>query len=66
MISKIYTTSIKGVKYTYWADFIERATYAKNEETNENKIIKSSGYIKNDLSVRKAIAVVFDLDSFRK
>lgn len=66
MNGKIYTTTIKGSGYTYWADFIMRATYAKCEATGEVKMIKGSGYLNNDLTARKAIACAFGLDSFRK
>lgn len=66
MKGTVRTTTIKGVVYEVWSDFIDRATYAKNTETNEVKRIHSSGYIKNDLTVRKAIALVFKLPSYRK
>lgn len=66
MKGTICNTTIKGTKYSYWADFILRCTVARNEETGEEKTISYSGYIKNDLTVRKAIANAFCLDSFRK
>lgn len=66
MKGQICTTTINSSEYTYWADFIMRGMYAKCESTGETKMIKSSGYIKNDLTVRKAIAAAFGLDSFRK
>jgi hypothetical protein len=48
-----------------WSDFCARCTYAENSD-GVKKIIKSSGYIHNDLSVRKAIACAFGHKSFRK
>ena len=66
MKGTIRTTTVNGTIYEVWSDFIERATFAKNTETNEVKAISSSGYIKNDLTVRKAIACVFHLSTFRK
>ena len=62
----IRTTSVQGIAYEVWSDYIQRATFAKNTITGEEKAIKSSGYLSNDLSERKAIAVHFGHDSFRK
>lgn len=58
-------TTVKGETYIVWDNFAARSTYAQNE-SGEAKVIKSHGYISNDLSVRKAIASAFGLDSFRK
>lgn len=66
MKGQIYNTTVNGSAYTYWADFIMRGMYAKCEATGETRMIKGSGYIKNDLTARKAIAAVFGLSSFRK
>ena len=66
MKGTIYNTTIKGTKYSYWADYILRGMVARNEETGEQMIIKLSGYINKDLTARKAIADAFMLDSFRK
>ena len=66
MKGTINQTTVNGKKFTYWADYIDRATWAKDEETGEEKKISSSGYISNDLTVRKAIASVFHLPTFRK
>lgn len=66
MTGTVKTTSIKGVVYEVWSDFIARSTFAKNTETGEVKAISSSGYISKDLTVRKAIAAVFHLSTFRK
>lgn len=66
MTSQIRTTTVCGTEYQVYSDFIKRATIAVNTATGENKVIKSSGYIHNDLTVRKAIALIFGLESFRK
>lgn len=66
MTGTIRTTSVNGTAYEVWSDFIARATFAKNIETGEVKTISSSGYIHKDLTVRKAIACVFHLPTFRK
>lgn len=66
MKSNIRTTTVEGTTYTVWSDIIMRATFAENAATGEVKPISSSGYINNDLTVRKAIASRFGLGSFRK
>ena len=66
MIGTVRTFTVNGTEYNVWSDFIARSTFAKNTETGEIKTIKSGGYIHNDLTVRKAIAVVFHLPTFRK
>lgn len=58
-------TNVQGTEFRVYSDFIARATYAENTETGEVKVIKSSGYLSNDLSIRKAIACCFGLASFR-
>ena len=58
-------TTVQGQIYTYWADFIKRGMYAQNE-AGEIRKIKGSGYLNNDLTIRKAIATAFGLTSFRK
>ena len=60
------STTVNGITFEYWGDFVRRATMARNTETGEIKAISSSGYISNDLTVRKAIALVFHLPTFRK
>lgn len=59
------TTTVKGETYTVWDDYKMRCTMAQNED-GETKRIRCGGYLGNDLSVRKAIARAFGLDSFRK
>ena len=58
-------TTVQGQTYIYWADFIRRSMYAQNK-AGEMRKIKGSGYLNNDLSIRKAIAAAFGLVSFRK
>ena len=65
MTSKIKTTKVMGKQYEVWGDFILRAMVARNED-GEEKIIRRSGYLTNDLSIRKAIVDSFGLASFRK
>lgn len=59
------TTTVQGETYTVWENYRFRGTFAQNE-AGEIGQIKSNGYISNDLTVRKAIAAVFNLKSFRK
>ena len=66
MISEIRTTTVHGITFEVWSDFIARATFAKCCVTGEQKRISSGGYIRNDLTVRKAIATAFKLTTFRK
>lgn len=66
MTGSITTTSVQGQAYEVWSDFIRRCTFAKNTITGEIKSISSSGYIHKDLTVRKAIAIRFGHNSFRK
>lgn len=62
---KISETTISGNKYLYWPDMIARGTFAENEN-GEIKQISWNGYIRNDLTVRKAISREFGLETFRK
>lgn len=65
MTGTIRNTTVEGTQYKVWSDFMDRCTYAENEN-GEIKKIRSNGYISNDLSIRKAIAIVFGHNSFRK
>lgn len=65
MKGTIKNITVGGKIYKVWSDFIKRGTFAENEN-GEIKMIKSSGYISNELSIRKAIAICFGLASFRK
>lgn len=66
MTGTIRTTTVNKINFEVWSDFIKRGTFAKNAETGEVKQISSSGYVSNDLTTRKAIAIVFHLPTFRK
>lgn len=66
MAGTIRTTTVQGVTYEVWSDFVKRGTFAKNTATGETKSISKGGYIRNDLTVRKAIAAAFGTGSFRK
>jgi hypothetical protein len=57
--------TVNSKEYEVFSDFIQRATFAISEDGAE-KAIKRSGYIHNELTVRKAIALAFGLESFRK
>ena len=61
----INTTTVNGNEYKVWADFIARGTFAE-DESGTVKQISWSGYIHNDLTIRKAIAQNFGLQTFRK
>lgn len=65
MIGEIKTTTVQGKVYKVWSDFKMRATYAENEE-GEVKMLAGGTYLSNDLTIRKAIATVYGLESFRK
>ena len=59
-------TQVCGISFTTYDDFIERATFAIDNNTGITKAIKRNGYLGNDMSIRKAIATVFGLPTFRK
>lgn len=65
MKGTVRTTTVGGKEYKVWSDFNARGTFAEAEDGTV-KQISWSGYIHNDLTVRKAIAVQFKLNSFRK
>lgn len=56
---------VNGKTFKVWSDFIMRGTFAE-DENGTVKQISYSGYIRNDLTVRKAIATAFNLPTFRK
>lgn len=62
----VQNTQVAGRQFIYWPDFVDRATYAQDVLTNKIERISAGGYISNDLTVRKAIASVFKLRTFRK
>lgn len=61
----IKETKVNGKNYIFYQDYCDRCVYAVDEEGNK-KIICSGGYIHNDLTVRKAIAIAFGLPTFRR
>lgn len=65
MKSKTTIHTVNGKNYKVWSDYIYRGTFAE-DESGTVKAISHSGYIHNDLTVRKAIAIAFGLQSFRK
>lgn len=58
-------TMVNGIKFRVWSDTTKRATFAESEDGRVEKI-HDCGYITADLTVRKAIAMVFGLPTFRK
>ena len=65
MKGQITVHQVAGKQYKVWSDFIARATFAEAEDGTVKKLC-DSGYIHNDLTVRKAIACMFNLPTFRK
>lgn len=65
MKSNLRETSVAGKTYKVWSDYISRGTFAE-DENGVVKQISYSGYISKDLTVRKAIACMFGLSTFRK
>lgn len=65
MKSKTTIHTVAGCIYEVWSDYIARATFAQDQD-GIIKRISSSGYIRNDLTVRKAIANAFNVPTFRK
>ena len=57
---------VAGTYFVVWSDYIQRGTFARNEDTGEIKQISGGGYISRDLTVRKEIARRFGLPTFRK
>lgn len=64
-IGDLRETTVEGHTYKYWGDTYFRGMYAE-DENGIIRMIHSSGYITNDLTVRKAIAATFGHDTFRK
>lgn len=65
MKGTVRTTTVNGKEFKVWGDFIKRGTMAE-DENGVVKQISYSGYVSNDLTVRKAIALTFGLPTFRK
>ena len=56
---------VNGKMFRVWADFIKRCMFAENED-GIIKMIHNGGYIKNELTTRKAISAAYGMDSFKK
>lgn len=65
MIGTVTMHQVQGKQYKVWSDFNMRATYAE-DENGKVKCLRGSGYLSNDLTIRKAIALCWDLKSCRK
>ena len=65
MKSEITIHQVAGKQFKVWSDFIARATFAQ-DENGVIKPIRTSGYISNDLTIRKEIAIRFGLSTFRR
>ena len=58
-------TKVAGIEFSIFSDFALRGMTARNNVTGEERIIKRSGYLTTDLSIRKAVAAAFGLTTFR-
>lgn len=65
MTSKPTMHTVAGKQYKVWSDYMKRCTLAE-DENGVVKSISGSGYIHNDLTVRKEIALRWNLPTFRK
>lgn len=65
MKSNITIHQVAGKLYKVWGDIIARAMFAEDEEGTVKRI-HGSGYLNNDLTIRKAISYAFNLSTFRK
>ena len=65
MTTTVRTTTVAGKTYKVWSDFNARGTFAEDENGVVKKIY-GSGYIHNDLTVRKHISYAFQTGTFRK
>lgn len=65
MKSQFKQIQVNGQIYNVWSDYVRKCTFAQNQN-GEIKTLKSSGYIINDLTIRKSIAIMFNLKTFRK
>lgn len=65
MKGKTTIHQVAGRIYEVWSDFIERATFSRDEDGTIKRLCRG-GYIHNDLTVRKAIALAYGAPTFRK
>lgn len=59
-------TTVQGNDYEYWNCFVSNTVMARELSTGRVRRIKNGVHMSSDLAARKAIAVAFDLASFRK
>lgn len=65
MTSKPTMHTVAGRQFKVWSDYIKRGTFAEAEDGTV-KQISGSGYISRDLTIRKEIALRFNLPTFRR
>lgn len=63
--AKVTDTTVSGKIFRVWSDRTYRSTLAQDMETGKIHIIYGGGYLHKDVTIRKAIAVVFSLPTFR-
>lgn len=51
---------VKGHSFNVWSDFNRRATFAK-DENGESKMLRGSGYLSNEITIRRRIKLCFNL-----
>lgn len=56
---------VEGYQYKVYSDFMLRGTVAVAEDGTE-KLIAGGSYLRNDLTIRKAIAAAFGHKTFRR
>ena len=70
MTGTVRTTSVQGITFEVWNDFITRSTWTRPFDGEcwdwGKKELSRSGYVKNDLNIRKRIALLYGLKSFKK
>ena len=66
MKQNIRFTKVNGIEFEVWTDIVARSTIAMNCNTGVCKALTKGGYVSKDLTVRKAIAERFGLETFRK
>ena len=59
------TYRVNGRLFMVWSDFRMRATYAQDLGSLSTRTLSRNGYISNELTVRKAIARAYGMNSFR-
>ena len=57
MKTNSYSVMVYGIQFTVWSDLVLRGTFA--EFNGEVKALRTSGYLSNPASVKRAIKSVF-------